>query len=289
MPIRTLEIIDCDILGVDGYRNSYNFVTDKDLGPITNPSGHAKIKRIYESCPDIFNFYILTNAPKSCSFARELPPGILISSRPNEITVVYSNNITNRKNWIPFTAWILAHRLHHALSCKGQIDTIEFSLSRMLIDILECFVITEKDSNRIVNDRAWHSRIYSRELMNSPIIECYSKVLHKFLTMRSARMNRLNTIDISPEIFAQYIIAKSVRFNPINIIDIDPVIQNIVRYFHPDIRGYELLPTIQKYSNITKNPNFLSTVQQILDRHTILINAACQETMDACKGKVLTL
>lgn len=167
----------------------------------------AKIYRIFEKTPFLFNFIIVFRREnnQSLMFNKNMTPEHLseLVGKPVQIdgaiTVVYNNHITSDRNRMPISAWTLAHRLGHAVHLNSDVDEknhpiaklwykIDFDLTTMLEEALKKKIKTHNET-----------------LMGA-----------MFCTFKSARDDNINSNwEVIADLFAQYLISGRIRLNSI--------------------------------------------------------------------------
>jgi hypothetical protein len=114
MTIRNFRLIG------DGHVNG-NWA-DTDLELVTSPVGVSKIEQAFRTTPYNFNFNLIIdkqhNISKGVQIASERVGDQLCDA--NAINVILTNNVTAKSNYIPPTAWILAHRVGHTIQVSDR-------------------------------------------------------------------------------------------------------------------------------------------------------------------------
>lgn len=133
----------------------------------------------------------------------------------DHINIIYTNNITSKKNWLPPTAWIMLHRLSHALINCETVWSRDFQSSEGperklwcgLYDIWE----TAFGFTRTLPD--WYESRGPYRFSPLAFFPSHLGVLATHLfTMKSAREKAIsNELDIFAEAFAQFLYVG--RFN----------------------------------------------------------------------------
>lgn len=177
--------------------------------------GVRKIRNAFDKTPFVFNFYIfmetldgrsknsLDRNPKRF-LERKLNQKI---DTENKITIIYLNNAT--ADYVPMTAWILAHRLSHIFHAKSTKEQFPD-------DIGEKEVIKKlaKIVNIIHPDAFEPEKITHSSLLDDYRFENIANTLgNTFFTMKSARDLRLKMLhDVYGELMAQYLFTGKVSF-----------------------------------------------------------------------------
>jgi len=184
-----------------------------------------KIRQIWERVPYKFNFFFL-NAQKNNSraiystgiwtrenFECNIPNFKTMHMKHKEhltftddaINVLYTNNQTQLSNYMPMTAWMMAHRLEH-IFLSTSIDHYS-TIQTKLADLIQQTIKVYDPSDRDVPVK------HLRNFYGNDIIKQFS---HTVLSMRSARTKRLyNPLDYNAELFAQWLLTGSIKFNPV--------------------------------------------------------------------------
>jgi hypothetical protein len=89
-------------------------LSEQDLAAVQSVSGHNKIVQAFEKTPFEFRFVFAPNwnPDQTAAYSARLHEEQKRVA-PNSITVMYTNNFTSERNYMPFTAWIMAHRIGH--------------------------------------------------------------------------------------------------------------------------------------------------------------------------------
>jgi hypothetical protein len=196
-----------------------------DFNLLTNQAAVQKITRKWAKVKEDINFYVLRSpaAGKRVEvgqvddsfLTRNLGLNVVTSPQemksprdiyidPHAINIIYTNNTGGER--VPFTAWIAAHRLSHALGRRGKEDRG-----------------WQEFENTLHNElRQLMSEVYGRKLKKdySRFDPESEKLLHAFATaigtMKSAREGNMRNLDeFAHELMAQYIIEGRIRFNPL--------------------------------------------------------------------------
>jgi hypothetical protein len=127
-----------------------------------------------------------------------------VKAGPNAITAIYTNNVTSKNNFVPLTAWILAHRLIHPIQSNSEVylgfDKMERKLHKILSGI----------GTQVYKSNIREVTVF---LIDPPLFAPIAKAI---FTMKSARTDKLyNSTDLTSELFAQYIITGKVKINPL--------------------------------------------------------------------------
>ena len=181
-----------------------------------------KIRSAWAKVPQKFNFWMVNdtsttrvrshiysiedfrNDPRFEPYASDINP------TSDTINVIYTSNFTVSSNYKPMTAWIMAHRLVHALQMTNAggrhisaiYGNIESELAGLISDTLTAYGIY----NRRGHDMLGIS-------LEGPMLK---PLISKLFTMRSARMGKLHQpLDLPAEMLAQHLLSGGIRFNPL--------------------------------------------------------------------------
>jgi len=196
------------------------------------------------------------------------------------INLIYRSNATAPQNYIPMTAWILAHRIHHLMMVDSddtfqQLMQLEKTLWHSLITIANLVFDNVNDFEHIEKHYV-PMLCRKRDFFNGPpqqgslknSFDQLQSLLHVGLTMRSARMRLItNHLDHTAECLAQHVITGCVKFNTVNNID-----WQYLAVKHPN----ELRSRIDH-----------SHLDQVLYEQAAEIDAVCRQTMLSLIGKTL--
>ena len=181
-----------------------------------------KIKDLWTRVPQKFNFFIINVAHGINGYrfnptistidefqnnAESLTPYLPeLTLAHNAINVIYTSNFTNTNNYMPMTAWIMAHRLSHIFQIYREnnlYNSIQTKLNNAIIATGKAYGInvTVIPETGIVAVTQYSGLI---------------DIIAKILTMRSARNNRLTSpFDYIGELLAQYLIGGKITFNSV--------------------------------------------------------------------------
>lgn len=238
-------------------RHQGSFTTaDRDI--LTRDKSVEKIRNAFEKTPFVFDFYIFitgeyaasTNLPWTKD-KLEAALGRSVSTE-GKITVCYSNNVTGQ--YVPMTAWILAHRMSHHFHINGAVMSIgEHAVWKAICDIAlhggDHMVPTGSvlgPTSRGSLAVQWAQRLY---------------------TMRSARQKTLkNNLDVFGEALAQYLLTGRVKLN--RAATLNPDLDEDAPYYPMKI----------------KDP---AAFDQAVAQGEAEINAAMKETLQALVGTII--
>lgn len=292
--------------------NRYNSFIDKDLGPIRSAAGLAKIRGVFSKIEPIFNVYFVdgarTSLIKLCKSQSNIRQWLhdnecSIDHSPDSITILYSNNMTSPSNYVPFTGWMIAHRLHHIftllfneLDGEHITDFVSESSTFMFHNLMK-LIFEEKYKSAELDRKMINRHTYNLNFADDFSSYLIRAVSQNIMTMRSARLKKLNVIDIPAELFAQYIITGSVKFAKITDIldtwaipgetakcDLGILSNKPSRHGRYSMR-YENPPDIPISYFMTHMK--VQQVQELLDQYTQEINEGCAKMLESIKGKIV--
>ncbi len=205
---------------VDTYQTIGNFdkgssFTDKrDRALITNPVAIQKVKNFFKNTDINFDFYFVNtkDARKYMEIGKVdkdfifnelgIPPEQLKNGKINHknATIFFTNNKGDER--MPLTAWVIAHRLGHAIRREyAWYDYLRPWVNAKLDTILRSYGIIEKKYE------------YDRQFQLAKRHLCES-----IGTFKSARDKNLRDEgEFEFELFAQYLNSGGVSFNPLPI------------------------------------------------------------------------
>jgi len=201
MPIRTFDL-QGDWNPANPRKYGY---TKQDVGILNNPAGVEKIHKLWSNSKNTFDLYFIKSkdAYKHVEVGEVSPQWVKenlkvdIEPKPDAITIIFTNNVGDQK--VPMTAWIIAHRLGHAIRRTDVFnDNFAKEITRDFYDLANQVYGIEKGSD-----------IYERNTKLRPLALALG-------TMRSARKENLrNFNELAYELVAQYITTGKITFAPI--------------------------------------------------------------------------
>ncbi len=177
----------------------------------------AKIFRIFERTPYVFNFIVMFTSEKgfdqlmyennkTAEHLSEMVGKPVITD--GRITMVVNNQVSAPGNRMPLSAWTLAHRFGHAIHLNTG-HTPQTS--------------NHSGDNDIKLAQIWYdgaeklSAITQRNIVTGRQNEAEMGVI--FCTFKAARDNNINSNwEIIADLFAQYLIAGKIRLNRIETV-----------------------------------------------------------------------
>lgn len=202
---------------------------------LQSPKGIAKIVRAFQRTPHDFEiFFANTDAVDGDGerdndevdhYARVLSAGVhdefgIIKGKSGTIRVIILSNLSPLDaGRLPISGWTLAHKIGHALQDDITSKTWDSDIGRRINEI-----------NKKVRDIA--DLEVSKQVYPDGGEFYFSQAVRHILTMKSARMNKLNNdFEVFAEIIAQYLIAGRVKMN------VGPQIQPLVDELNELIRS----------------------------------------------------
>jgi ubiquinone biosynthesis protein UbiJ len=209
--ITEAPLVDYEPLGfTPGKTGGFRHQADKTLA--TSPVAIGKVQNFFARTPTNFRLFPvqfrgggrhLETGPVSADqleqiLGAENARRVLTGHTADTITVVYTNNTGVDR--VPLTAWILAHRIGHAIRKRNPVwDQSVKQITRSFAEILK--------------DYYGFNRLDSESMFNTP--DAYKSFFNAIGTMRSARQNTITRpYEFIYELLTQYINSGSVKFNP---------------------------------------------------------------------------
>lgn len=206
-----------DLLGDFTQNSSFHREADRRL--ISNPKVISQVKHKWENTKWNFQLYFV-NRPavnheefrergetdlQTIRWAMKIDLADFPGPRADAITIFYTNN--RGAEWVPMTAWMMAHRMSHAFR-MGNGQTAK--LWREFADSVEK---TFQQVLRNAYSHQFKTAGYSAYDANQKTLELAAQVLG---TMRSARNKDLrNWGEFTHELLAQYLLTGTIKFNPL--------------------------------------------------------------------------
>lgn len=239
----------------------------QDVGILTNPAAVEKIHKRWSNTEENFDFYFVKQ-PGAAKFQQvgEVTPewvkqnlGLDIQPNPDNITVIFTNNKGGEK--MPMTAWLIAHRMGHAMSNTSYWENFTNELQRDFIRILREAYHYEYGANYGEN----------RAMDQNALLA----LAYEVCTMRSARQrNLLRFYELNYEMLAQRLLSGKVKFN------------KLPRCITPDPKKAWGRSTGRAYCG---NPEELAEWDEVLgnyaDQYNYLLDAVVQSNV----GKIFVM
>jgi hypothetical protein len=217
-----------DTIGDFDKNSSFRSPIDRKI--LTTPKAVEKITRKWSNTPVDFNMYFV-NSPEAGRHHEvgEVTPAWLQSNMPKAakeikikqgaINVIFTNNKGAER--VPMTAWVIAHRLCHALYRGSGGGNGTGHVGSEIVDIRDQIIMTSSTilKNYGIQTADSHRKLYretgftnTTNTYNSP--KNLRDFYHAIGTMKSARdANIRNELEFVMELFAQYIITGKITFN----------------------------------------------------------------------------
>lgn len=219
--IKEAPVADIEPLGDFTKPGGFRSKVDKTIA--VNPKVHARAKQFFSRSPYNFRLYPI-NVPGGSKFVEKgivseewLEENIPVASekikdmpvQDDEIVIFFTNNSGAER--VPFTPWMMAHRIGHAFNASKSTDTGINAAFKHIEKEFRYFITTIIQNlygKRSINVRSLF------ELINEPIVKALFAELG---TMRSARSVKQYSrpYEFIYELFAQYINLGELRFNPL--------------------------------------------------------------------------
>jgi hypothetical protein len=243
--------------------------SDHDL--LTNARAHDKIARQLAASPHRFDISVFMGDPSNRVHLPLIRDADQLAEHTGRrvdptgcIVLYYGNNVTGLDNHHPMTAWIMIHRIHHAMLVREKDfhDSMMFDQSTWEALVRIAWHVGDDNMRAGVSgyewqdlwstDMRWYGRNTSQDLL---------QLANTLFTMRSARNRRINNpFDVSAECLAQHVISGRVRFNRVED-------WNMRHLPWARIRDRDHL-------------------NELIQRSEQEVDAACARTMDSLVGKI---
>lgn len=275
MKIRELieaPISDIDIIGTasDEHDTRRTF-SKKDVGPVQSVQGLKKIKNMYRNVPYDFNFY-LVSIKRNKRGAAILDPNeaaeLIGAERvkklnSNSITIIFTHNITNQQNYVPFTGWMLTHRISHIFQFMATTGETNVEVIQPYLDFeSHLFRGMLKGISTILNESTniKEYKLASIESFGDGFLNRHRRwLLRKLFTMRSARQGKLtNTLDLGGELMAQFLLTGKITFN-----------------------------RLTENDRVNLTPEKLKAINNLIAEYEVKLNEIAKQIFDSIKGRIL--
>mgnify|MGYP000019279730 CR=1 FL=1 len=194
----------------------------QDIGILQNQNAVDKIHKSWANSKNNFDFYFLRSkdAYRQVEVGEVTPEWVKeklkVDIQPTEdhITVIFTNNTGDEK--IPMTAWMMAHRLGHAIRRDTIFDQyFSQEIQKDFKQLLEKIYGIKSPTG--YSSFGYGDGQYQRQRQIQLSSENGLKGLAQAVgTMRSARQGNLrNFNEFAYELVAQYIITGKIKFNPL--------------------------------------------------------------------------
>lgn len=202
-----------DFTTIGDFTSSHSFRKEIDRKLLSSPKAIQKIKDKWQKTPVDFNLYFVNHK----GYGKFVETGEVdqtwintnmkavasdIKIDEDAINIIYTNNLG--AEWMPMTAWIIAHRFGHVIARLPEFNKFITNINHTLDSILS------DDYNQSEYNR---NRSYRNYGGGDPKKLAF---VQKIGTFRSARTGNIrNVFEFYLELIAQYITTGSVKFNPL--------------------------------------------------------------------------
>lgn len=224
-----------DYQTIGNFDKNSSFRDPKDRKLIQNPATIERVKQKFASTDHNFNLFFV-NSPKANkhtevgkvspewvrdNLGQDVYEAVISATNfDDSLNVIFTNNKgSERKN---MTAWIMAHRIAHALGRPGrytggrvqkQFTTYEGSANTLHSYVADIMELYGKKNMPKTYDGMSYSGGYNNQARPNQL--SFLHFMTKLCTFRSARENEVRDwFEILHELFAQYITTGKVTFNP---------------------------------------------------------------------------
>jgi len=239
----------------------------QDIGILNNPAAVEKIHKKWSNTQENFDFYFVKQ-PGASKFQQvgEVTPewvkqnlNLDIQPNPDNFTIIFTNNKGGEK--MPMTAWLIAHRMGHAVSRTHYWDNFTNELQRDFIRIL-------KEAYHYDYGQ-WDDGARKRDE------DMLLSLAYEVCTMRSARQrNLLRFYELNYEMLAQRLLTGKIKFN------------KLPRCLNSSLKMAWGRPTGRQYCG---NPADLAEWDEVLenyaDQYAYLLDAVIQSNL----GKIFVM
>lgn len=204
-------------------------VTHRDVAPIVSEAGRAKIVRAFRKTPFRFRFFVVSpqqetysNGNEKREWNREYKSRLAaIRNRKasKSITVIYTHNATTRHDYMPMTAWILAHRVGHLNLVDNKLRN-DYVFEAVRDEIMASCPpqVKERDVFPQLNyiDMSRLSYTVAWSDMES---DDWRPIVASLLNTRCSRKSELvRDVEVFAELIAQYVITGKVTLAPVQML-----------------------------------------------------------------------
>lgn len=262
-------------------------VSARDVLPMVSPTGRAKIMQSFDKTPFEFRFIVcdlpaagmMRMTPALAAYRKRVISDNVQRQQdeaPNSIQIIYGNNITSPTNYMPFTAWILAHRIGHmnlVYRSGGSLPHAQMCPNDKVFDAIQKTILSHCPPlySDAYGKHSGYPAYTNAELNEFVGDNCMLNDIWRFLAMplintRCARRGELATeVDVFAELVAQYVITGRINLTP--AIELRERMTTYVRSQPMYIKKKETqfwLSTLDTYD--------LDVIQIMLDELTIKLN-----------------
>jgi hypothetical protein len=194
--------IDHECMTIEDREFGVRAITIADRAIYDSPIGHANVMASFTKTPFDFKFYLLNVDSRVHSYPNVIAE--YAGDYTNSIVVGYTHNITAQSVYLPFNAWVLAHRIGHLnMNYPASLSNqpIFFAIQKAM------FTLNNDDCLALNMDEAVPHSCCLCGIGGTRLRMLFSC----FLTMRSARNALIvGDLDVFAEMMAQYIISGKV-------------------------------------------------------------------------------
>ena len=273
MPISELKVFN----GTVPY---YRLFPETDHRLLNSEKAIAKIKRVFARVPYNFNLYLMLDNQESYKTYDSNESIIGSMNTDDHISMIYTHDYTG--NYHPMTAWILAHRMIHAIHNTNIMEPVIFEEIHKIFNYIKNPSIPEVVlCNDYLRRTGYNPRSYDTDGDADRHITKFSNII---LTMKSARDNNIkNSLDIGAEIFAQYVITGKVRLN--RFVQWDTNIVKQYNEWDKSVYATPLTP-IKNHQYIRSDFNQLE-IDTIIGEAEEKMNLICEKQISLLIGKII--
>lgn len=210
-----------DFERIGNFDKARSFHSKRDRRILQHPRAIEMVRKKFGNTDYDFNFYFVnTEEAKNHTevglvpfewleknLGKEVSDAVRKNLDKDHINVVFTNNRGDEK--VPLTAWMMAHRLGHALARKdgkadvrGQYQYASNHLMSQVSSMMDAYGI-EKFPDR--DQKMWSNRTHQLAMIN---------FFQSVCTFRSAREKKIrNWFEVLNELIAQYLTTGTIKFN----------------------------------------------------------------------------
>ena len=218
-----------DFKTIGDFSRGSSFTDKRDRMLLTHPRSIEMIKKKFNNATQDFNFYFVNSKLArnhtevglvkfewlEPNLGKEVSDAVGEHMDDDSINVVYTNNKGAER--MPMTAWIIAHRLFHALARKNgsrEKHNYYFEASDHLISqasiLMDCYGVTDfpQRDNEMLS--GWKNS--AQNTRHNQLV--MMALFHKVGTFKSARdANIRDWFEVMNELGAQYLTTGKIKFN----------------------------------------------------------------------------
>lgn len=257
--------------------NGRGYFLPRDREFFDNTKGMAKVREGVKRLPYKINFIIDDSGETNTQNKSK------VESTPGVITIVYSNNITNPRGWMPMNLWTMCHRIGHiwqtnALQMKKDGCDIGYrNLSRLWNLTFPEMKIAAQDSAALSSVCYLPGDKQVGELNLAFRLFCCT-----VMTQKSARQfNIVNELDIVAELIAQYLVTGRIRLRAPTREAIRTMAQTYVVSPTRMDYGRRILVKPEEFESIA---DFPANMEEVVSQVEQDIEREIKETLDCMIG-----